>query len=341
MMRPARKISIVLIVIVSLLNNAVARAQDNIVARDTTLASDLTYVRWVSEYPSPDSKGHKKGIFGRIGEFIFGPGALVLTKPMAIFAQSPENYYVLDQKTVSLTHIHEQKGSTLKPKSKLVNPPGSLVGLCDFPGRGFLITDSRINTLFVMSTDGKRVAVLNDTLVLDQPTGIAYLAAKNEIWVLETKAHQIAILNANGERIKTIGLRGNKPGEFNYPTHIWIDQQGLVYIVDSMNYRIQIFNADGGWVSMFGQAGDASGYFARPKGIATDSHGNIYVVDALFHNVQIFNSKGQLLYHFGNQGRESGNFWMPNGIYIDKNDYIYIADSYNSRVQIFQLINHE
>ena len=308
-------------------------------AADSSRIADLVFVRWVSEFPTKVKS--KKGMFGRIGEFIFGQKPTVLTNPVAILAHSPDKYWVVDQKSNSIAVIEEQKGETLRPKSKLTEAPGSLVAICELPNKGFLVTDSRTGRVFLVSADGKEVAILNDSLTLQQPTGIAYDKQKNEIWVLETKAHRIAILNLKGEVIKTIGSRGENAGEFNFPTHIWIDNEGIVYIVDSMNFRVQLFDSEGNWLSMFGKAGDATGYFARPKGIATDTHGNIYVADALFHTVQIFNKEGHFLYNFGAQGRESGDFWLPNGIYIDSNDYIYVADSYNSRVQVFQLINHE
>jgi DNA-binding beta-propeller fold protein YncE len=308
---------------------------------DSSSQTDLVYVRWVSEFPSGDKSRSKESVFSRIGKFVFGQKPTVLTNPVAVFAISPDKYWTLDQKSNSVALIEEQKGSTLRPKSKLEELPSSLVSMCTLPDGRFLITDSRLGRVFLLSNDGKRVALLNDQLKLQQPTGIAYAKTKNEIWVLETKEHRVAILNGQGEVIKTIGSRGSGAGEFNYPTHIWIDDHGMVYIVDAMNFRVQIFNVNGDWVSMFGSAGDASGYFARPKGIATDTHGNIYVADALFHTVQIFNNEGHFLYKFGSQGRESGDFWLPNGIYIDSNDYIYVADSYNARVQVFQLINHE
>ncbi|MCX6268382.1 MAG: 6-bladed beta-propeller, partial [Bacteroidetes bacterium] len=210
----------------------------------------------------------------------------------------------------------------------------SLVGMCSNTFSEILFTDSFRKKVYRISPGKKKLQVLNDSLKLDQPTGIAYSELRGEIWVVETNAHRIAVLNGRGEIIKHIGSRGTKAGEFNYPTHIWIDKSGLVYVVDAMNFRIQVFNDSGEVVSVFGEPGDASGYFARPKGIATDSHGNIYLVDALFHVVQVFNIQGKFLYTLGRQGHGEGEFWMPSGIFIDKDNFVYIADSYNSRIQV-------
>lgn len=272
----------------------------------------IEHIRWVSEFPSNTNR-KKSGIINKIGEIIFGPPPIVMAKPMAISANSPDNYFVLDQKTISLTHISEKKGKVFNPKAKLSHPVGTLVDFCEWPGKGFLITDSEAQNIYLLSVDGKRVGLLNDSLSLNQPTGIAFIKSKNEIWVLETKSHCIAVLNMNGEKINEYGKRGTGKAEFNYPTHIWVDGKGKVFITDSMNHRIQIFNEEGKFIDSFGQAGDATGYFARPKGVATDTFGNIYVVDALFHTVQIFNNKGEYLYNFGSQGRDSGDFGCPQG----------------------------
>ncbi len=314
------------------------QAQDTLVSNNQ--AADMSFVRWVSEFPSAQKEQTKKGLFERIGKFVLGKKPTVLIKPVAVLAHNPDMFWVVDQKTASLAIINQKKGSTLKLTPENNNAFSSLVDICELPGKGLLITDSQLNKIFLVPTGSKKATIFNNSLSLQQPTGIAYAPQKKQIWVLETKAHRIAVLNAKGELLKTIGGRGNAPGEFNFPTHIWIDRQGLVYIVDSMNFRVQIFTSEGEWVSMFGKIGDGAGYFARPKGIATDSHGNIYVADALFHTVQIFNPEGQLLYFFGNQGRDKGQFWMPLGIFIDDKDYIYVTDSFNSRVQVFQLINN-
>ncbi|MEJ2634720.1 MAG: 6-bladed beta-propeller [Calditrichia bacterium] len=235
---------------------------------------------------------------------------------------------------ISMVDETQGKISPISRHKKLPSP----VGICRMESAGYLLTDSQLEKIFIYREQDNRLGILNENLVLKRPTGICFLAARGEIWVVETLLHRITILNKAGEMLRTIGKRGTAAGEFNFPTHIWADKSGTVYVVDAMNFRVQIFSAEGEYLSSFGQPGDASGYFARPRGIATDSFGNIYVVDALFHAVQIFDAKGNYLSHFGEQGREAGQFWLPAGIYIDENNYVYVADSFNGRIQVFQLV---
>ena len=311
--------------------------QDTTLLKDS-MQSEIKRIRWVSSFPN-EKKEAKKNLFGRISEFIIGKQqVVVLNKPINIYANNPESFWVLDQGNGNIVKVQMEVGEIPQLFHEKYS---SLVGICSAFENEIFFTDSRANKIFKMNIALDELIEFSDTIQLFQPTGIAYSFLNNELWVIETAAHRITVFNMDGEVINRIGKRGSGPLEFNFPTFIWIDKEGLVYIVDSMNFRIQILNSKGELVNYFGQTGDASGYFARPKGIATDSFGNIYVVDALFHAVQIFDKTGKFLYHFGQQGRDKGQFWMPSGIYIDTNDYIYIADSYNSRIQVFQLINGE
>jgi len=295
-------------------------------------------IQWVGQFPKAPGAINKakSGWFARL---VFGKKRIPqIIKPVAILKTSPDYYLVLDQGSnlIFKTNNDDKKIPKAFKKSKINF--ASLVGFCKVSNNEVLFTDSRKNKIFRFNENQKELTVFNKNIELQRPTGIAYSLVSKNIWVVETGAHRIVVLNEQGELIKTIGRRGNASGEFNFPTSIWIDKTDKVYVVDAMNFRIQVFNAQGEMLSTFGEAGNATGYFARPKGIATDSYGNIYITDALFHTVQIFDISGKFLYQFGEQGTGKGQFWMPSGIYIDDENYIYVADSYNSRIQIFKFV---
>jgi DNA-binding beta-propeller fold protein YncE len=331
-------IKLCVVAIAMLLLSAKLFAQDTTYVDAIELYSDEK-VRWVNQIPSlkEDEKKLKKGWLKKL---LFGKNGMIdFQKPVNIIAMDPDNCIVFDQGngTIFLTEDGKLKVPKVLRKKETYYP--SLVGACLLPGNKVLFTDSKLNKIFEFSENKKQITELNKELLLSQPTGIAFSVIKNQIWVIETKEHRINILDINGKHVRTFGTRGKGEGEFNFPTSIWIDKNGLAYVVDALNYRVQIFDSEGNFVSMFGENGNGTGYMASPKGIATDSQGNIYVVDALFHSVQIFNAKGDYLYQFGKQGSEIEQFWMPSGIFIDSRDYIYVSDSYNNRIQIFELIH--
>lgn len=321
----------------SLVNSARGQA---IVGPENNADNSQPYISWVKQYPFVKEKRKTPKIIAYLYERIFGKSMQYsLARPVAVWAANPSRLVVLDQQRQTVFEIENKKVSVPRGVRKKDGYFASLVCVCSKPDDEILFTDSRLSKIFTISSDKKKLRVLNDSLTLQQPTGIAYSAINHEIWVVETNAHRISILNEKGELIKTIGSRGVESGQFNFPTSIWIDKAGLAYVVDAMNFRVQIFNAKGEFVSTFGEEGDVSGTLARPKGIATDSYGNIYVVDGVFHVVQIFDKAGNYLYKFGGKGNNKEEFWVPTGIYIDQKDYIYVADSYNSRIQIFHLNN--
>jgi len=316
------------------------KAQDSTVD-SRVLKKNFPHVEWVRNWPSAESKHHTGNFKEQLNSVLFGIHTPELMTPVSILANKPEELWILDQGNRTVFHVLKDVGDIPHPIKKSGLDLSSLVGICLGPNSSILFTDSKAGKIYQIVPGKKNLQVLNDSLYLEQPTGITYSAAAGEIWVLETKAHRIAILNEKGEIIKRTGSRGTAPGEFNFPTHIWADKKGHIYITDAMNFRIQLLDREGKDISVFGEAGDATGYMARPKGVATDSFGNIYVVDALFNAVQIFDDKGTFLYKFGVQGHGNSEFWMPSGIFIDENDTIYVADSYNSRVQVFQLIHSD
>lgn len=299
--------------------------------------TNVQRITWVTQFPfsAGDTITRKKQKFI---DLIFGKKQTIqLERPVNVIADSLEHYWILDQENGYIFQVKDGVGEIPHIKSKLFKVLPSIVGCCFFPDSRILLTDSYLNKILLFSPGKKEISNLNDSLLLKQPTGIAFSEVTREIWVVETAQHSISVLNEKGVLKRRIGSRGTTPGKFNFPTSLWIDHLGNAYIVDALNFRIQVFDKSDSLISCFGKNGDGGGNFARPKGIATDSFGNIYVVDALFNAVQIFDLSGKFLYTFGSQGHGKGEFWMPSGIYIDEKNYIYVADCYNSRVQVFHL----
>ena len=318
--------------------NCFALQSQNVSAAQNNDSEGRSEVKWIGQWPVNASIVQKKDLGKKIRDLITGKKPQDLKRPVSMVVGKDNSCWILDQESKAIFQLKDKEGKIPRYIENKHYNLASLVGICNFHDHEMLFTDSYLNKIFIINTESKECKGFSDSLKLNKPTGIAYSPIMKEIWLTETAAHRLLVLNENGQVIKTIGKRGSSNGEFNFPTHICIDSLGNVYVVDAMNFRVQVFNKDGVFISVFGKSGDATGYFASPKGIATDSYGNIYVADALFHVIQIFDIKGNFLYAFGSQGQGDGQFWMPSGIYIDKENKIFVADSYNSRIQIFQFI---
>jgi DNA-binding beta-propeller fold protein YncE len=219
------------------------------------------------------------------------------------------------------------------PERRLRSP----VGLA-FDGEGALWVSDSSGALFAYAPDGapRRVIEHLGQARLERPTGLAWSASRQALYVVDTQAHAVRVLDARGELIATFGRHGDQPGEFNYPTHIAVSA-GTVYVTDALNFRIQTFDEDGHFISAFGEHGDGSGDLAMPKGLAVDGDGVVYLADAILDNVQLFDKSGAFLLTVGRRGSDFGEFWLPAGLFLSANGELYVCDTYNRRVQVFRV----
>jgi DNA-binding beta-propeller fold protein YncE len=201
------------------------------------------------------------------------------------------------------------------------------------------VADSQLNRVLVFDPQGAFQRELLDDGSVTRLSGIVYHAGRDALYLSDTAGHKVLIYGRDGRRLGEFGGRGLANGQFNFPTHLAVDDAGRLYVTDAMNFRVQVLTSDGAWVRSIGQLGSTLGSFTKPKGVGLDRHGNVYVVDGLYDTVQIFNPEGELLLNFGNAGSTAGAFWLPTGVTVDQQDRIYVADTYNARVQVFRLLD--
>ncbi len=200
-------------------------------------------------------------------------------------------------------------------------------------GSRLFVTDAKRGEIIELDAEGRFHRRFGGN-VLSRPVGIAYVAQRDRLYVVDGDAGCLKVFDLAGILVETIGKPGSEPGAFHFPTHICANEDRLV-VADTGNFRVQLLDLDGRCLRTIGQKGDGAGDFALPKGVAIDSEGHIYVVDAHFENVQVFDQSGRLLMAFGMEGSDPGQFSLPAGVTIDANNRIWVSDSGNRRVQVF------
>jgi DNA-binding beta-propeller fold protein YncE len=200
------------------------------------------------------------------------------------------------------------------------------------------VSDLSLHEVLVYDRNLQFKRVLGTQKSFAQPVGIAINRTRRRVYVVDALKHQVAIFDTDGHEVGTIGKRGERNGEFNYPTNIAVAGNGDIYVTDTFNFRVERFDASGKYLGQWGKVGDRPGMFTRPKGVAIDSDGHVYVVDAAFRNVQIFNPEGKLLLFFGSAGRNLGQFYLPAGIDITPEGTIYVADQLNRRIDVLKYL---
>lgn len=295
-------------------------------------------IRYIGTISTEADLEQKVSLTQGLGELLFGKKKIgVLVTPYAVTVDNQDRLFVTDTKG-GVVHAFDLNRRAYKQfadiaEGKKLSKPVGLTIVDDW----IYVVDSALREVCVFDGNGKfRGRFGSERLV--RPSGIAYYAKQDQLYVSDTGGHVIYVFNKSGDYIRTIGSRGVEAGHFNFPTHLWVDKNGNLYVSDTLNYRVQVFSSQGQFLNMFGWQGDRPGNFAHPCGIATDNFGNIYVTDRQFENVQIFNQQGQVLMAFGQEGKRAGEFWLPAGIFVDRRNRIYVADSFNKRIQIFELM---
>ncbi len=296
---------------------------------DTAKIEYLTSIRGTR-----DLRG-AKSFFRRLGEMVVGSSEDWLVRPTGIAARG-DFLAIADAGTPALFLFDGAARSFNKIAAISGEDLVSPVGVALAETGNIYLSDSFLHRIYLLDQTGRSLhAWGTDELV--RPTSLAFDPQRQRLYVADAGAHQIVVYDADGALQLAFGERGLGDGQFNWPSHLCLDRDGLIYVVDSFNFRVQIFDPNGHFLFKFGHQGDGSGDFSRPKGIGVDSRGHIYVVDALFDAVQIFNYRGEFLLGFGRQGRDAGEFWLPNGLAAD-GDRVYVADGYNQRIQVFQFV---
>jgi len=179
------------------------------------------------------------------------------------------------------------------------------------------------------SPDGKLVMALGTKGVagtgpdtFNAPTGIV-VAPNGDIFVSDghgpgTNA-RVVKFSKDGKFIKTWGVPGKGPGEFDVPHCIAMDSKGRVFVGDRSNNRIQIFDQDGKFLDQWTQFGGPSGMTiglddtlfvaagrkivignakdgtvlgsienVRSEGVTVDAKGNLYASEVFDRGVRKF-----------------------------------------------------
>ena len=143
--------------------------------------------------------------------------------------------------------------------------------------------------------------------------------------VMKTNAAELKLLH-------TIGKKGNKRGEFRFPSFVTQLQSGELAVTDTGNCRVQVFGgSDWRFHRAFGSRGTRDGQFDWPAGIAEASSGDLFVSDYSNNRIQRITASGEFVSSIG-----VGELSFPFGLAVSPDDDVVVADSNNRRLCIFR-----
>src|SRR5579884_3762350 len=245
-----------------------------------------------------------------------GPGALApLTSPASVAPMPP---------SVSAPGVGAAEGAGAAPAEGAAAPGGAPAAVAPATAAGGLQVLGRIGTGPATLQEAKEMA----------------RDAAGRLYVVQSQAGRITILNPDGSVAGTLGKPGTGDGEFQEPWSVAIAPDGSVYVADTWNHRIQKFDASGRFITKWGNFVDTKGQrdaepygFWGPRDVAIGPDGNVYVSDTGNKRIQVFDPNGRYLRAIGGEGSGPGQFKEPVGIAFDPAGNLWVADTWNQRIQ--------
>jgi DNA-binding beta-propeller fold protein YncE len=196
-------------------------------------------------------------------------------------------------------------------------------------------TDDGNHLVLKLDHDGRVLLVLGRRgtgaeaeWLFNKPADVAF-GKDGEIFVADGYGNsRVVKFDRSGKFLKTWGIFGSGPGEFNLPHSVVTDDHGRVYVGDRENKRIQIFDADGRLLKIWTGIGYPYGLFLTP-----DQH--VWMADGGFDRIIELDPDGKILGAIGEPGRAAGQLAWAHFLAVGRDRKIYVADVLNWRFQVF------
>ena len=157
------------------------------------------------------------------------------------------------------------------------------------------------------------------------------LDEKGKLFVTEHWDYQYTELNAQGQRVLTVGSRGKPPFVDERPTGIATDGEGSIYVAS--DHKVQKFNKRGEVVKSVKKRSSCA--FEYPWGVRFHNH-QVYMCDSSNGRVQVFDSSLNFVRSFGTHGDGPGQLKKPEDIGFDAQGNIYVLDGDKHQVVVFK-----
>jgi hypothetical protein len=106
------------------------------------------------------------------------------------------------------------------------------------------------------------------------------VAKDGSVFVLDRKIHGVRVYDARGKYTRTIGRRGQGPGEIASGSGIGLLPDGRLLVWDTGNWRVNVYSPAGQAITHWALPSSGTGSMSR--GLVVDSAGFVYVQKPIF-----------------------------------------------------------
>lgn len=254
----------------------------------------------------------------------------VLGAPTHVTTDSRQRLIVSDPARVAV-HVLDEKFSFRiagGPGMRLQQPNGVAVDAND----NIYVADGGRGLVLVYDPAGhfiRELGVYRGENIFGNPTGIAIDRRAGSLYVVDSPANELFVLDLAGNVKQRFGGRQAKNGlRFDYPSEVAVGES-TVAVLDAGGARIQVLDLHGRRLNEI-RLGEVQGPSAVASlGFALDAADNIYVSPTGTSGVKLYRSNGEFVGVIGSVHAE--------GVCVTP-DRIYVAERRRSRVLAYEAV---
>jgi hypothetical protein len=202
------------------------------------------------------------------------------------------------------------------------------------PDRHIWITDSKKQTIFKFTNDGRSLAM---TVGEAQAGSVPENPWKAEdvAWLPNGDFYTAGLgrvdrFTKDGKLVWSRLTRGSGPGEFLDLHGLVLDhERGRILVADRGNSRIQVFDEDWNFVEQWPN-------ILAPYALRMAANGHVWVADGFTSKFLRYDLEGRLVTSWGQWGIAPGTTWGIHWFDTDVEGNLYVCEVYGERVQKFR-----
>lgn len=313
-----------------------------VVARSARVASDVSVVE--NYAPPAHASETVKGpsllstLRDNLITWAFGHSR-VLQDPTHVATDSQGRLIVADPQLRAVHVLDPAQKASFRicggPTRRLQSPGSIAVDAQD----RIYVADLALHLISVYEPDGRFIRYIGEyggETMFDMPGAIAIDKESGKLYVLDTPADELVVMNLDGKVLRRAG-NGHTRGKLGlvHPSEITLWKE-RVFVLDMFGSRVQVLDSDLQPVASFNVRSPDEPPLAREVGMAVDQHGNLYLSNLVLSRVLVFSPQGRFVTFLGKQEPAPG--YSPfTGIWVDGRDRLFLCDNIHARVQIFQI----